>query len=64
MPSKVSFLRLQYSFVSFIKSAIHVNIVGSKHQKEFLKDLKSVYKSVNKETAEDKLDDLELKWGE
>lgn len=38
--------------------------VGSKHQKEFLKDLKSVYKSVNKETAEDKLDALELKWGE
>lgn len=38
--------------------------IGSKHQKEFLKDLKSVYKAVNKETAEDKLDDLELKWGE
>ncbi|NDV80312.1 IS256 family transposase, partial [Dysgonomonas sp. 511] len=31
--------------------------VGSKHQKESLKDLKSVYKAVNKETAEDKLDD-------
>ena len=38
--------------------------VGSKHQKEFLKDLKLVYKAVNKETAADKLDDLELKWGE
>jgi len=38
--------------------------VGSKHQKEFLKDLKLVYKAVNKETAESKLDDLELKWGE
>ena len=38
--------------------------IGSKHQKEFLKDLKLVYKAVNKETAESKLDDLELKWGE
>lgn len=38
--------------------------IGSKHQKEFLKDLKSVYKAVNKELAESALDDLELKWGE
>lgn len=38
--------------------------IGSKHQKEFLKDLKLVYKAVNREVAESKLDDLELKWGE
>lgn len=38
--------------------------VGSKHQKDFLKDLKLVYKAVNREIAESKLDDLELKWGE
>lgn len=38
--------------------------IGSKHQKEFLRDLKKVYQAVNKETAESKLDDLELKWGE
>lgn len=38
--------------------------VGSKHQKEFIKDLKRVYQAVNKETAESALDDLELKWGE
>lgn len=38
--------------------------VGSKHQKEFLIDLKKVYQAVNKETAESVLDDLELKWGE
>lgn len=38
--------------------------VGSKHQKEFLKDFKLVYKAVYKETTEDKFDDLELKWGE
>lgn len=38
--------------------------VGSKHQKEFLKDLKTVYQAVNKETAEANLDELELKWGQ
>lgn len=38
--------------------------VGSKHQKEFLKDLKTVYQAVNKDTAESNLDNLELKWGE
>jgi len=38
--------------------------VGSKHQKDFLKDLKLVYKAVNKEVAESALDNLELKWGE
>lgn len=38
--------------------------MGSKHQKEFLKDLKKVYQAVNKETAESMLDNLEMKWGE
>ncbi|WP_370526906.1 IS256 family transposase [Bacteroides sp. 51] len=38
--------------------------VGSKHQKEFLKDLKTVYRAVNKETAEVNLDSLQDKWGE
>ena len=38
--------------------------VGSKHQKEFLRDLKTVYGAVNKETAETQLDTLESKWGE
>lgn len=38
--------------------------VGSKHRKEFLKDLKTVYQAINKETAESNLDNLELKWGE
>jgi len=32
--------------------------VGSKHQKEFLKDLKKVYQAVNKDTAESMLDNL------
>ena len=38
--------------------------VGSKNQKEFLKDLKCVYQAVNKESAEKELLKLEEKWGE
>lgn len=38
--------------------------VGSKHQKEFIKDLKPVYRAANKESAEAALDELEAKWGE
>ena len=38
--------------------------VGSKHQKEFLKDLKTVYQAVNRETAETNLDNIAIKWGE
>jgi len=37
--------------------------VASKNQKEFMKDLKLVYKAVSKEAAEDELDRLEEKWG-
>lgn len=38
--------------------------VGSKHQKEFTKDLKLVYGAVSKEAAETQMDKLEKKWGE
>ncbi len=38
--------------------------VGSKNQKEFLKDLKRVYQAVNKEAAENELLKLDEKWGE
>src|SRR5690554_7274680 len=41
-----------------------VKYVASKYQKAFLKDLKQVYQAVNRETAEDELDNLELNWGE
>ena len=42
-----------------------VKYVDSKHQKEFLKDLKRVYGAVSKEAAETELDNnLEAKWGE
>lgn len=37
--------------------------VGSKHQKEFMKDLKEVYQASTKELAEDKLLGLDEKWG-
>lgn len=36
--------------------------VGSKNQKEFMVDLKRVYKASNKEFAESELDTLEAKW--
>ncbi len=38
--------------------------VGSKHQKEFMQDLKPVYKAATKEAAELELDKLEARWGE
>lgn len=41
-----------------------VKYVGSKHQKEFMKDLKKVYGSVSKDAAYSELDNLEMKWGE
>lgn len=37
--------------------------VASKDQKEFMRDLKRVYRAVNKETAEEELLSLEEKWG-
>lgn len=40
-----------------------VKYVGSKNQKEFLKDLKLVYAADTKEKAETELDHLEDKWG-
>ena len=38
--------------------------VGSKNHKEFMVDLKRVYKAVNKELAESELDILENKWND
>jgi len=38
--------------------------VASKDQKAFMKDLKLVYKAINKEVAVDELLNLEQKWGE
>ena len=41
-----------------------VKYVGSKNQKEFMKDLKPVYGAATKEAGEAALDQLEAKWGE
>jgi transposase-like protein len=40
-----------------------IRYVASKHQKAFMKDLKTVYKAISKEAAEEALDRLEEKWG-
>lgn len=53
---------VQLCIVHQIRNSI--KYVGSKYQKEFLKDLKPVYQAVNKEAAELALDKLEQKWGE
>ena len=37
--------------------------VASKDQKEFMKDLKPVYRATSKEVAEDRLLELDEKWG-
>ncbi len=37
--------------------------VASKHRKDFMKDLKEVYRALTKETAKEALNKLEEKWG-
>ena len=41
-----------------------VKYVGSKHQKEFVKDLKKVYGAVSEDVAHTELDNLDSKCGE
>lgn len=53
---------VQLCIVHQIRNSI--KYVGSKHQKEFIKDLKRVYGAVSKDAAETELDNLESKWGE
>ena len=53
---------VQLCIVHQIRNSI--KYVGSKHQKEFLKNLKLVYSAVSKDAAEAELDNLEAKWGE
>lgn len=53
---------VQLCIVHQIRNSI--KYVASKRQKEFMKDLKQVYRAVNKDAAEQALDELELKWGE
>ena len=53
---------VQLCIVHQIRNSI--KYVASKRQKEFMKDLKQVYQAMNKDAAEQALDELELKWGE
>lgn len=53
---------VQLCIVHQIRNSI--KYVASKNQKEFMKDLKTVYQAVSKDSAEGALDQLESKWGE
>ncbi|NAW82011.1 IS256 family transposase, partial [Vibrio sp. V43_P6S15P86] len=53
---------VQQCVIHQIRSSI--KYVASKHQKEFMTDLKTVYRAVSKEAAEIELDRLESKWGQ
>lgn len=53
--------QIQKCIVHQIRNSLRY--IASKDQKEFMKDLKLVYKAINKQTAEDKLIKLEEKWG-
>ena len=52
---------MQLCIVHQIRNSL--KYVASKNQKQFAKDLKSVYQANTKEEAEDALDKLEEKWG-
>ena len=52
---------VQLCIVHQIRNSIRY--VASKNQKEFMQDLKPVYKAVSKELAEKALSELEEKWG-
>lgn len=52
---------IQLCIIHQIRNSI--KYVGSKHQKEFMKDLKFVYQASSKDLAEEKLLELDEKWG-
>jgi len=52
---------VQLCIVHQIRNSIRY--VASKNQKEFMKDLKLIYRAISKEAAEMELDNLESKWG-
>lgn len=59
---------VQFPRTSILLCIVHqihdsVKYVGSKHQKEFLKDLKRDYGAVSKNAAKTELDSLKTKWG-
>lgn len=54
--------QVQLCIVHQIRNSL--KFIASKDQKEFMKDLKKVYRAVNKEVAEDELLSLEEKWSQ
>lgn len=54
--------QVQLCIVHQIRNSL--KFIASKDQKEFMKDLKKVYRAVNKEVAEDELLSLDEKWGQ
>ena len=54
--------QVQLCIVHQIRNSL--KYIASKDQKEFMRDLKKVYRAVNKEVAEEELLNLEEKWGQ
>ena len=54
--------QVQLCIVHQIRNSL--KYIASKDQKEFMRDLKLVYRATAKEVAEDRLLDLEVKWGD
>jgi transposase-like protein len=54
--------QVQLCIVHQIRNSL--KYIASKDQKEFMRDLKKVYRAVNKEVAEDELLNLEEKWSQ
>ena len=52
---------VQHCIIHQIRNSLRY--VGSKHHKEFMADLKPVYRAVSRVAAEAALDELEAKWG-
>ena len=61
---KAYFLRVLCSSVLSIRYAILSSMLAVSIKKEFIKDLRTVYGAVNKDSADANLDLLESKWGE
>lgn len=55
-------VEIQLCIVHMIRNSL--KFIGSKNQKEFMKQLKTVYKAPSEKGALDALDDLELTWGD
>lgn len=55
-------VEIQLCIIHMIRNSL--KFIGSKNQKEFMKQLKTVYKAPSEKAALDALDELELTWGD